>query len=307
MVTKTFQLQSGRSLTYETVGDHPKTNDNILPVLFSHGLSDSRLVRHHDDEYTTKTLGVYWIAVDQPGVGGSTPVRGRIVLNYAKDVEELINHELGPDRKFAVAGHSGGSPHTLAIAHHMKDRVTRGALAGPAAPVTFPPFSSIMKIKGIGWTLWFLRLLPLWVVRVFLMTPIAWYARADIDRYLNMVAHMDRTDRNPDTFLAEEPQRKLYHKSFVEGFAQGSEGIAGMVEAIIVNEWGFDFTQVPQHFDIFYGDLDASLKPALGQAMADAMVDATFHSWSDRTSGRGHYSFTDKKCWTEFIGCLKVQ
>lgn len=114
------------------------------------------------------------------------------------------------------------------------------------------------------------------------------WATSNIGRYLEAVADLDRTDGNPDTFLAVPAQRDVYHASFTEGFAQGSKGIVSMCEALI-DDWGFDFTKdVLTHFDIFYKDLDASLKPALGQAMADAMPDATFHLWKEKTGGREH-------------------
>jgi pimeloyl-ACP methyl ester carboxylesterase len=61
----------GRSLAYDTYGD-----PDGLPVIFSHGFADSRLIRNpHDD--LTKSLGVWMIAADQPGVGGSAPKKGR--------------------------------------------------------------------------------------------------------------------------------------------------------------------------------------------------------------------------------------
>jgi len=104
--------------------------------------------------------------------------------------------------------------------------------------------------------------------------------------------------------LADKRQHQVYLDNFEAGFAQGHKGIAGMIEAVIINKWGFDFTNLPQHFDIFSGDLDNSLKPELGAAMVEAMQDATFHLWSDRSSGRGHYAFSDKKCWTQFISSL---
>jgi hypothetical protein len=47
-----YQLRDGRQLTYAIFGD-----PNGIPVIFSHGLLDSRLLRHHDDDLT-KRLGV---------------------------------------------------------------------------------------------------------------------------------------------------------------------------------------------------------------------------------------------------------
>ena len=120
---KVVTLADGRDLAYDTYGD-----PDGLPVIFSHGFSDSRLVRNPDDDLTA-SLGVWMIAADQPGVGGSSPDTDRRMVDWGADMEQLAD-ELGLDT-FAVAGHSGGGPHTLAIAVHLPDRVTHGVLASP--------------------------------------------------------------------------------------------------------------------------------------------------------------------------------
>jgi pimeloyl-ACP methyl ester carboxylesterase len=111
------------TLAYEDYGD-----PDGKPVVFTHGFGDSRLIRSPDDALTA-SLGVRVIAPDQPGVGGSSPKSGRKMVDRGVDVEELVGH-LGIG-EFAVAGHSGGGPHALAIAHHFPDRVTKGVLASP--------------------------------------------------------------------------------------------------------------------------------------------------------------------------------
>jgi pimeloyl-ACP methyl ester carboxylesterase len=58
----TLVLADGRQLSYDVYGD-----PDGLPVIFNHGLSDSRLIRNPDDDLT-RSLGVRVIAADQPGV-----------------------------------------------------------------------------------------------------------------------------------------------------------------------------------------------------------------------------------------------
>ncbi len=60
-------LSDGRILAYDEYG----APDGI-PLIFNHGLSDSRLIRN-PDEALTQSLGVRVIAADQPGVGSSSP------------------------------------------------------------------------------------------------------------------------------------------------------------------------------------------------------------------------------------------
>ncbi len=76
-------------------------------------------------------LGLRWFSSDRPGYGGSTPLPGRTVGSAAADTEAVAD-ALGIER-FALMGHSGGSPHALACAALLADRVTATvAMSGPA-------------------------------------------------------------------------------------------------------------------------------------------------------------------------------
>jgi hypothetical protein len=138
---KTMQLADGRTLAYEDYGD-----PDGQPVVFTHGFGDSRLIRNPDDALTA-SLGVRVIAPDQPGVGGSSPKPGRKMIDWGPDVQELADH-LGID-EFAVAGHSGGGPHTLAIAYHLPDRAPKGVLASPVGDFDDPFMRKQLVMRGI--------------------------------------------------------------------------------------------------------------------------------------------------------------
>ncbi|MGB5936089.1 MAG: alpha/beta hydrolase, partial [Ornithinimicrobium sp.] len=138
---KTLRLSDGRTLAYDTYGE-----PDGLPVIFNHGLADSRLIRN-PDESLTSSLGVFMIAADQPGVGGSTPQPGRTMVDWGADMEQLAD-ELGLGR-FAVAGHSGGGPHALSIAHRLPDRVTHGLLASPVGPFDQDGFDKMLVMKDL--------------------------------------------------------------------------------------------------------------------------------------------------------------
>ena len=66
-------------------------------------------------------LGIRWLSYDRPGYGGSTPSPGRDIASAASFVSTIAD-ALGIER-FAVMGHSGGSPHALACAALLADRV----------------------------------------------------------------------------------------------------------------------------------------------------------------------------------------
>ena len=281
---ETIQLKDGRILAYESFGD-----GHGVPVVSSHGLSDSRLIRNPDDELTA-SLGVRWIAVDQPGVGDSSPKRNRTLRDWAIDVEQLVD-ALGIE-KFAVAGHSGGGPHALAIASFLSHRVTHGVLAAPVAPFNMTNFSQMLPVKSMG--LLFKLKRPRFVLRSLLGLT-AWWANRSIGAYTDSVAAMDRTDRNTDTFRTDSPLRAMFETSFSAGFKQGGEGLIEMFEALW--DWGFTLSDVRAHFEIFHGEFDNALSPKMSEAIVASLPDASFNLWKNT----GHYGFVERTFWTEFL------
>ena len=85
-------------------------------------------------------LGMRWVSYDRPGYGGSSPHPGRNVASAAEDVSALAD-ALGIER-FAVVGHSGGSPHALACAALLPERVL-----GVLAIACLAPFEA----AGLDW------------------------------------------------------------------------------------------------------------------------------------------------------------
>jgi pimeloyl-ACP methyl ester carboxylesterase len=79
-------------------------------------------------------LGIRWVSYDRPSYGGSTPNVGRDVASAAGDVAAIAD-ALGIGR-FAVMGHSGGTPHALACAALLADRVVAAVCAAVLAPFT---------------------------------------------------------------------------------------------------------------------------------------------------------------------------
>lgn len=102
-----------------------------LAVVWHHGTPNigpppEPLFEHAD------RLGIRWLGYDRPGYGGSTPRTDRDVSSAAADVAAVAD-AAGVER-FAVIGHSGGSPHALACAALLPDRVTAVVAGSSLAP-----------------------------------------------------------------------------------------------------------------------------------------------------------------------------
>jgi pimeloyl-ACP methyl ester carboxylesterase len=117
-------LGGGRALqVYDTGVDD---TDGRLAVFWHHG---------------TPNIGAppepLFAAADRPGYGGSSPHRDRDVASAA-DYVSCVADALGIDR-FAVVGHSGGGPHSLACGALLPERVL--------GVVSVAPFGA----EGLDW------------------------------------------------------------------------------------------------------------------------------------------------------------
>lgn len=101
-----------------------------LPVVYSHGTPN---VGEPPVPLFAAAAerGIRFIGYDRPGYGSSTARPGRTVADAAEDVAAVLD-ELRIER-FAMLGHSGGGPHTLACAALLADRLLAAVdVSGPA-------------------------------------------------------------------------------------------------------------------------------------------------------------------------------
>ncbi len=281
-MTQTMTLSDGRELTYDIYGDVEG-----LPVIFSHGFSDSHVIRHPDDSLTA-SLGVRWIAADQPGVGGSTPMNGRKMVDWGTNMEQLADHiGLGA---FNVAGHSGGGPHALAIAHHLPDRVSKVVLASPVAPFDDEGVASMLVMKDLKIIV---KIRHLHHLTRWLMKAGAKKINKSLPSYVKSIA--DELPKEAKTILRNPEQEALFEENFRLGYIQNEEGIYEMTLALW--DWGFEARDIRQPVDIFYGNEDGIISPRMPLYLSEQLPLATVHEWN----GGNHYSFVDKDRWIEFV------
>jgi pimeloyl-ACP methyl ester carboxylesterase len=123
VIERDIRTPDGRTLhVYDTGESAPE-----LVVVWHHGTPNIGL-----PPAPLFTDGVRWVGYNRPGYPGSTDAPDRTVGSAAADVAAIAD-ELGLDR-FAVMGHSGGSPHALACAALLPDRVLAAVPVAALAP-----------------------------------------------------------------------------------------------------------------------------------------------------------------------------
>ena len=166
--TRTFTTRDGRRLAYAEAGA-----PGGRAVVYHHGLWNSRL-SHGPDPAWCAANGIRFLAPDRPGIGGSSPVPRRSILDWAGDVEVLAD-SLGLDR-FGVVGFSGGGPFALACAARLPDRVSGVVLAGAYGPLDTPGATTGFR-RDLAATIVLARHAPAVVEALFVLP--AYAARRD--------------------------------------------------------------------------------------------------------------------------------
>ena len=277
-----LKLNDGRMLSYNIFGDQ-----NGIPVIFSHGFTDSHVIRHPDDRILEEH-GIRWIAADEPGVGYSSPNHGRKMIDWGNDMEELANH-LTLDT-FHVAGHSGGGPHALAIAHHLPDRVTSIALAAPAAPFSDPATYKMLKLSAHRFLA---KTHHFSFICKFLMKLASNKVQKDPEKFL--VEAAKTAPNEGKTLLYNEAYIEMFAENFRIGFMNKGEGAVEMFQALW--DWGFDIKNVTQPTIIFNCMADDIFYPEMGYYLRDKLPNSSLYSWENAS----HYAFVEKEHWIEFI------
>jgi pimeloyl-ACP methyl ester carboxylesterase len=251
----TMQLQDGRVLAYAEYGDPQGT-----PVFFFHGTPGSCLFRPPDD--VTKRLKVRLICAERPGYGDSNFQPNRRLLDWPRDVTSLAD-ALKID-KFAIAGHSGGGPHTLACAYALPNRVTAAVILSGAGPVDAPGATDGMAfVNWLGFK--FGQYLP-WRVGYALTW---WFFREIVADPTKAIDRDLDTRPAADNEILNIPEiRELCIKSDVEAYKHGLPAFAWDVR-LITRPWGFKLEEikVPVHF--WHGTLDNSTTMAMARYMAE--------------------------------------
>jgi len=275
--TRTLALPDGRALAYEESGD-PRG----APVLFFHGWSSSRLLRHPDDARTA-ALGVRLVTVDRPGTGLSDFQPRRTLLDWPSDVAALA--EALRLERFAIVAHSGAGPHALACARSLGDRVRHVAIASGFSPLDRPGategMSEAMRKGAAG-----LRRLP-FLARLML-APLP--RRYRMDAAAAFAAQFGRDLPAADRAALSRPElARVVYAAAAESFRQGSRGAAWELLLFLARPWGFEPEEVRVPVRLWYGTADVITPLAMGRALARAIPRSELVELRDA----GHMAFLE--------------
>jgi pimeloyl-ACP methyl ester carboxylesterase len=268
-----LRLPDGRVLGVERFGAKAGA-----PLLYFHGLPGSRL-DFRSEAATFAAAGVELIAVDRPGFGLSTPLRGRSLLDWPRDMEALCDR-LGLER-VVVLGYSSGGKYSLACAFALAERVALAGVLAGTGPPEMPGFDEgMIGADRLALTL-ALRARPL--ARAF-WGGVRLLAQ---HRPRAVMTSFARDLSGPDRGRMEEPAvRRAVLDSLREALRPGA---AGTVDDYVIEgrPWGFDPAEIRVPVRIWHGDGDGVVPLAHSRWLAERIPDAELNV----IAGAGHLMF----------------
>ncbi len=260
----------GSVIAVEVVGGQDAT-----PVLFCHGLADSRLSAYWFAQAAAE-LGLRVIAPDRPGTGGSDPRRLGRVADWVGDAA-LVLDALRVEAA-ALLGVSAGGPFAAACAAGIPSRVrgltlvsplgapgwpTRGMAPGERLSLALARHAPALS----GWSLG--RLGALARHRPGLFFRLTATALPDID----------------NRALSQPGTRESFLANYAEAFRRGSGGVAQDLR-VLTRPWGFDLGSINVPASIHHGDADTTVPLQHARLYAGAIPGAQVQIHP----GHGHFS-----------------
>jgi pimeloyl-ACP methyl ester carboxylesterase len=265
-----LRRDDGRVIALEVVGDRA-----AAPVLVCHGLADSRLAAQWLRPAAEK-LGLYIIAPDRPGVGGTDRQRLGQIGDWTQDAR-LILDALRVDSA-ALLGVSGGGPFAAACAARMPQRVRSLMLI---APLGSPEWPTSGMAPGERLSLAVARRSP--AFGGWGLDRLAALARRKPELFLRLAATAQPV---ADIHALEVAGlRESFLTSYLEAFRHGSWGVAQDLR-LLTQPWDFDLGSISARTWVRHGDADTTVPVQHSRRYADAIAGAELRIYP----GHGHFS-----------------
>jgi pimeloyl-ACP methyl ester carboxylesterase len=254
-------LRDGRSLSYAEYGD-----PQGFPIISAHGGLACRLDVAAAAP-VAEQAAVRLLSLDRPGVGLSDPQAGRTVLDWARDVEELL--DLSGIGQFAAMGWSLGGQYAAAVGYALWPRVTRIAIITGALPLTEPDtFDGLPTIDRFYCRL--SRRAPWVAQQCFRLVR---FAAGAAPKLYGELAARNLGAADGAVLKAEG------FTTFAQMCREGLRQPAGVVEEYLamVRPWGFAPEDLLVPVDVWAGKDDRFIPPSWPPELTRRIPDATLH------------------------------
>lgn len=255
------RLTDGRVLCVDDVGDPDGT-----PVVYLHGTPSSRLSRHPDDSIAA-AAGIRLLAVDRPGIGGSSTDPQTTAASFADDLAVLLDRV--DIERCRVIAWSAGALWALAMAARLGDRIQRVTVAAGLVPVDAFADAEVRNAAGEQRREFLNAVADLGPAEAAAaMAPflVPYPCDADVAR-----EHLAAVEAEWPNMPAELQDRMV--ESLVEALRNGLDGVIADLK-VAASPLGVDLGSITTPLDLIYGDRDTTCPPAFGEWLTRELPDA---------------------------------
>lgn len=270
--TRRVRTADGRWLVFDRYGD-----PGGRPLLYCHGWPGSRREAVLAAPAAAR-LGACLVAVDRPGMGGSTFQRRRRFADWPRDAARVMD-ALG-HRRFGVIGVSGGGPYALATAALLPGRVRAVAVACGMGPADDPRALAAMLWTGRA-LIAAQRAAP-GAARTLFRAIRAWGGGLGDDLIHLLEPSMPPADRR---VWADRELLRTLAAAVREAFRQGPRGEL-WDGALYTLPWGLPLGRIRAPVRLLHGERDTVVPIALGEIVARRVPGARLARYADE----GHWS-----------------
>ena len=158
----TLQLSDGRLLGYSIYGvnvqdrerKRPSSRRPFVLVLYFHGIGGSRReVIDIEGARELKDSNICWVGVDRPGIGLSTRHPTRRLMDWPRDIAQLLTHlQIERSQCISLIGFSSGAPYVHACVHYFGSRIISAHTIGAQGPYSqYTPTQRIKEFRDGGY------------------------------------------------------------------------------------------------------------------------------------------------------------
>jgi len=260
-------LKDNRKLGFAEYG-----NVEGYPIVYCHGSQSSRLEMHYDLSFAIEN-NLRVITIDRPGHGISDFNPKGSILEFARDVKQLMDH-LEIDM-FSVAGMSAGSPFTLGIAYLFPEKIHKISIISG-----FAPFSNESKrylTKDVKVMLSLAKSFP-FLLRILLKVQLKQLKRNShkaVQAFLKIMSPADQEILKNDSVM------DVIENMFKEAFKKGSQGVAYEVSKILVRDWGFSLADIQVPVTFWQGEKDNNVPFQWAELMKREIKNSKLHKYPE--------------------------
>jgi len=269
-------LRDGRTLVYMDRGPRAGT-----PVLYFHGFQGSRLERVPGLDETLTKLDIRLISPDRPGIGLSTPARGRTVGGWANDVHQLTERILGPGQPFSILGFSAGATYALACGE-LPGLRAMSLVSGLGLPHLI---TNWRRFSQEAWKILLSAKLANFRSGIFLKIEKQHHDRI-FDHWENYFAEVRRSLSTDDQRILSEPEvEEIFRENRRESYAQAPGCLLREVQALY-SDPQIDLAHLAACTVLIVHGVEDRVVPAAVARDLNARIPA---SRLTELPGRGHY------------------